>query len=270
MTVRQATAEISNLGYFSAAKWAMAHILGTDAGSLVVAMDREMSKEETAEYEKLLSRLKRDEPMQYVLGSWQFIDLDIKTDRRALIPRPETEMLAMMAAEVAKDFASPIVYDLGCGTGCIGLYVKSRVPEAKVYLCDISDDALSLAKENAETLKLDCTTVKFDMLCGSVLSCDILLSNPPYIPSKDISGLDANVKDYEPISALNGGDDGLVFYRALAKIADGALSKNGVGMFEIGINQSEDVRGIFSKYFNKVEVIKDYNGIDRIIKIKRG
>ncbi len=270
MTVRQAIAQIADLGYFSAAKWAVSHILGTDTSQLFLSMDKELSAEESTKYDKLLSRLKNGEPMQYVMGKWQFIDLDIITDKRALIPRPETELLAMKAAEYAKEFDKPKVYDLGCGTGCIGLYVKKETPGAEVTLCDISDEALSLAKENSVALGLDCRFKKFDMLKDDIDSRDMILSNPPYILTEDIAELEVNVKDYEPLLALDGGKDGLDFYRALARISNTALSQYGVGIFEIGIGQREDVCEIFAKYFEKIEVLKDFSNIDRIIIVKRG
>ena len=270
MTIRHAIKEISELGYFSAAKWAVAHVLNLNSADFVLSLDREISREDEAEIRAILVRLKRNEPMQYVLSRWQFIDIELKTDRRALIPRPETELLALEALECAGKFKNPKIIDMGCGTGCIGLFIKSRLPESKICLCDISDDALSLARENAEALGLDCSISKCDMLTAEKLPCDIMVSNPPYIKTGDIAALDANVKDYEPVSALDGGADGLDFYRALARLADASLSPEGTLLLEIGIGQSGDIKKILEEYFNDIKVIKDLSGIDRVVTARRG
>ena len=270
MTIRQAIEKITMLGYHSAAKWAVAHALGIDGVDFILSLDKELCEGDEQKVNNIIKRLRANEPMQYVLGKWQFIDIELITDKRALIPRPETELLAMEALQYAKDHGIKKIADIGCGTGCIGLFLKSRIKDAEVTLVDISDDALSLARENAKMLNLECEFLKADMLETDNIPCGLIVSNPPYIKSADINMLDANVKDYEPHTALDGGEDGLIYYRALAKLADASLDANGAVMAEVGIGQSADVEKLFKNYFDETKIIKDLNGIERIVMAKRG
>ena len=270
MTIRQATEKIASLGYYSAAKWATAHALGLDNTDFILSLDREISSGDSLKIEEIICRLKNHEPMQYVLGRWQFIDIEVKTDARALIPRPETELLALKAVEYAKANGARRIADIGCGTGCIGLYIKHCLPETDVTLCDISSEAISLAGENAEALGLECNFIKKDMRKLEKLPCDIMVSNPPYIKTDDIKTLEPNVRDYEPHMALDGGTDGLDCYRALARLAEASLGEGGAVLAEVGIGQSNEVPDIFSAYFKSITLVKDFSGIDRIVIAERG
>jgi release factor glutamine methyltransferase len=270
MTIRRAIEKITSLGYYSAAKWAVSQITGINHSKLLLHLDDELSDHNEKAIQDVIARLEKNEPMQYVLGRWQFIDIEIKTDKRALIPRPETELLAEHAVKKAKEVNARSIADIGSGTGCIGLYIKSKIPGVKVSLYDISQDALDLAKENADSLNLECSFMRADMRDIDYLQCDLIVSNPPYIKTCDISGLDANVRDYEPHLALDGGEDGLDYYRALAKLADASFLDKGAILLEIGAEQCKDVKDIFSKYFAKISVIKDFGGIERIVIAERG
>ncbi len=258
MKIRRAIEKIADLGYHTASKWAISHIVGLNHSELFLHLDDEMSDKDAKALDDIVARLENNEPMQYVLGKWQFIDIEIKTDKRALIPRPETELLAHEALKQTQKIGAKSIADVGCGTGCIGLYIKSRMPDAKVTLYDISQDALELARENADSLALHCDFCKADMREMEALDCEIIVSNPPYIKKADIAGLDLNVRDYEPHLALDGGEDGLDYYKALAGIADASFKDVGCILVEIGAKQCEDVIRIFSEYFTKVSVIKDF------------
>lgn len=269
MTNRQAIELLSPLATKQGANWAMQGILGVSSLELMMTMDNKLDFSHEVKVLDTNRRLKENEPLQYILGTWQFIDINVKTDKRALIPRPETEYLAQKALEVMGEFDAPKVLDIGCGTGCIGLYLKSKAPNIDLQLVDISSDALALAKENARVLDLSCKFTLADMRELDDLPCDVIVSNPPYIKSSDVLELDSNVRDYEPYLALDGGDDGLDYYRALCEFANRSLIENGVILVEIGVTQAHDVAVIFTDHFRNIHIIKDFNGIERIVIARR-
>ena len=179
-------------------------ILNSTYSKLLLSDNINLTTEQESALEDYILRLKNHEPIQYIIGSWDFIDINIKVDKRALIPRPETEILSQEGVNLAKKFKSPKVLDIGCGTGCIGLYIKHMLPNADVTLCDISLDAISLAKENAALLNLDVNFLHKDIKDVEGIY-DVIVSNPPYITGEDMNALDKSVLDYEPHNALYGG-----------------------------------------------------------------
>ncbi len=203
-------------------------------------------------------------PLQYIVGNTDFYGLEINCDNRALIPRPETEELVYHALSFIKK--EHCVLDLCCGTGAIALKIK-QATDCTVYASDISEQALELAKENAKKLNLDINTIFSDMFANISGKFDCILSNPPYIPSEDVKGLDKEVS-FEPINALDGGKDGLDFYKIISGQAKNYLNDNGRIYLEFGINQAYDIKKIFSDY-SEVEIKKDINGIERIAIIKK-
>lgn len=226
----------------------------------------------TEEQEKLvnevISRRVNGEPLQYILGKWDFYDLTFMVGKGVLIPRPETEMLVDFALEKLKDIENPIVYDLCAGTGCIGLTVAFHRRDATVYLLEKEDEAFAYLKKNKELLKLDNAVLihgdLFDFDFSSIPNCDLLLSNPPYINSDEINTLQNEVLQ-EPITALDGGADGLDFYRCIAQRCVGKVKKNGFCAFECGEEQSEDIIKNFNKKIAEKQVLFDFNNIDRIV-----
>lgn len=269
MTIRQAINSLDGVCLKQHAQWAVGHVLGLDYTQLILKQDEDISKDDETKLDKIKERLENNEPIQYIIGTLQFVDLTIKTDKRALIPRQETELLAIQALECANIFEAPKILDIGCGTGCIGLFLKSRLPKADVEMMDLSDDALGLTGENMNALGLSCTLTKSDMLALETLSCDIIVSNPPYIRTDEIKDMDANVKDYEPYTALNGGYDGLIFYRALSEFANNSLSEDGAILVETGYNLHEAVADIFRPYFKNITILKDFMDIYRVVIAKR-
>lgn len=216
-----------------------------------------------------LVRVAAGEPIQYVLGQWDFRKLTLKVDRRALIPRPETEELVerVLRSPQARAGHRPLVVDIGTGTGCIILSLAREMANGVFVGLDVSPEALALARENAELTGLAGRVLfaESDGCCefdpGSV---DILVSNPPYIPSAIVDQLDPRIANYEPRVALDGGTDGLAFYRSFLLDAIMILKPGGAVFFEIGDDQGRAVRDMMEDYgLTDIEIAKDDAGHDR-------
>ena len=216
-----------------------------------------------------LQRVAKGEPVQYVLGQWDFRKLTLKVDRRALIPRPETEQLVdlVLASGPFQKTARPLVVDVGTGSGCIILSLAQEAPDGVYVGLDISTDALALARENAAFAGLSERVLFAESDgCGEFdpASVDVLVSNPPYIPSRVVDGLDRHIRDHEPRLALDGGPDGLAVYRALLLDAVMVLKLDGGVFFEIGDDQGPALRDMLEEFgFADVMIHKDYAGKDR-------
>ncbi len=217
------------------------------------------------QYDDIIEMVKKratGKPLWHIIGKCDFYGFDLICDERGLIPRPETEQLCQKAIILSQGKESCL--DMCTGSGAIGI-VMAKKTNMKVTAVDLMDNAISLATENAERVGADIEIIKsnmFENLEGRKF--DMILSNPPYIKRKEIETLEKEVKDYEPISALDGGEDGLDFYRILSKNAKNFLNPNGVIIMEIGYDQGEDVARLFEGYEN-VEVQKDFQGKNRII-----
>ena len=217
-----------------------------------------------------IARLAKGEPIQYVLGEWDFRSLTLKCDRRALVPRPETEELVTRVHKFAKTYAvpRPLVVDVGTGSGCIILSLAKEMEDGVFLGIDISADAVSLAQENAARCGL-ADRVKFAVADGldefdEPGMVDILVSNPPYIPSSECVTLDPRIRDWEPMNALDGGTAGLDFYERLMGDALNVLKPGGGAFFEIGDGQGEALRKLFfDAGFEDIRIEKDYAGHDR-------
>ena len=206
-------------------------------------------------------------PLWYIIGDTDFYGYTIKVDERVLIPRPETEELVAFAAENIK--SDDKVLDLCTGSGAIAIALKLKTG-ATVTASDVSDGALELAAENAAQNKADVTFVKSDMFEDITDSFDIIVSNPPYIPTRDIDGLEESVKDYEPKLALDGGADGLDYYKIIAVDGINHLNAGGKLFLEVGIGQANAVKELLEQAgFINVEIRKDISGIERMIKAEK-
>ena len=212
--------------------------------------------------EQRLSRI----PLQYLLGEAPFYGRMFRVDSRVLIPRPEIELLCEWALELLKDRSSPRILDLCCGSGCIGISLKAELPSASVTLSDISPDALDLAAENASLLGADVALCRSDLLeAFSGTSFDLIISNPPYIPSADCDTLQEEVLR-EPRLALDGGKDGLSVYRRIVREAFPRLSPGGFLLMELGIGEDEAVSALLSDYgYESIQIREDLSGIRRMI-----
>ena len=243
--------------------WILCHITGKSRAELPLV--KNISKESAAEARRLAKERASGRPLQYVLGYTEFYGLKFKTDERALIPRFDTEILAEEAVFYAK---GKKCLDLCTGSGALGITLALNGAES-VVLSDVSDDALNLAMENATSLGANVIAVKSDMFANIQGEFDLIVSNPPYIPTLDLSGLSVEVKR-EPVLALDGGTDGLDYYRIIAQNAGKYLTEGGILALEIGINQSADVVSLITdNNFEIIKVKKDYSDIDRVIVAKK-
>jgi len=220
--------------------------------------------------EDMVARRLGGEPVAYIVGEWEFYGLPIIVNKSVLIPRVDTELLADAVIAIAKNKRSRIL-DLCAGSGCIGLAIAANAPNCRVLLVDNSHEALKLSRANIlkNRLTRNVTAIEADALKEPpelLGRFDVIVSNPPYIPTGDIERLDSSVRDYEPAHALDGGIDGLDFYRAIASKWKSRLADGGYLAFECGINQAEFLRGIMEgNGFVDVRTLKDTLDIDRIV-----
>ena len=220
-----------------------------------------------AELNGCLERRIAGEPVQYILQRADFMGLKFYVDQRVLIPRQDTETLVENAIVELQGRKDPKVLDLCCGSGCIGLSIKTLVPHAKVTLADISGDALDVAKKNAKALDAEVVFKHGDLFRAvSKEKYDLIASNPPYIPAADMAVLQKEVR-FEPELALYGGEDGLDIYRRIAAEASAHLNSGGALLMEVGEGEAKDVLALVQENMDCEEsgIIRDLNGIERIV-----
>lgn len=211
----------------------------------------------------LLWRVKSGEPLQYVIGKWDFYESEFYVGEGVLIPRPETEELVELALRHIKSLSEPVVVDLCAGSGCIGISIAKACPNSTVYMIEKSQDALFYLMKNAENVE----NVK--VVCGDINndydlpSADVVIANPPYIRTQELDTLQSEVQR-EPRLALDGGADGLDFYRIINQRWCTRLKKNGTLFLEIGNEQGEDIKSVLTN-FDNINVIKDIYGNDRMV-----
>ncbi len=240
------------------------HVMNTERGDLFAHPDRILSDDEEKTYFGLIERRNTGEPVQYITGKTYLYGLEFFCDRSVLIPRFDTEVLVEETIKKAPKDSE--LLDLCTGSGCIALCVKHEREDIAVSASDISKDALNVAKKNSENLGLKINLIHSDLFSNIDDRFDIIVSNPPYIPTNVIRGLDEKVKDFEPEGALDGGEDGLDFYRIIAKEAVRFLKGESLLIMEIGYDQGESVSGILSENgYKDIKVIKDLNGLDRVV-----
>jgi release factor glutamine methyltransferase len=246
----------------------------------------EIGKGLSARIRRLARRRASGEPVQYIIGQVDFLGLRINVGKGVLIPRPETELLAGEAIRQVRGLDAGVIrhdensrlsssqsllkiFDLCTGSGCIALVLARQFPAAQVYAADVSRRALKYAKKNAKLNDVNNVTFLEGSLFGPVknLLFDLIVSNPPYIRTGDIAGLQREIRQWEPIDALDGGPEGLDFYAQIFSGARGHLKENGVLIVEIGFGQAEDVAKMARQSgFSLIEITKDYAGIERILK----
>lgn len=224
-----------------------------------------------SQYHQLLERRIAGEPAAYLIGEWSFCDLTLEVNPSVLIPRIDTEVIAERVVDVGRSMPpSCRVLDLCTGSGCIGLAVAAHVDESRVVLADWSEEALAVAHSNARRNHLNnavCVRVNALEEPPEMLgSFDIIVSNPPYIPTDDIAGLDCSVRDYEPHMALDGGTDGLDFYRNIISRWKSLLRPGGMMIFEVGYNQADAVEQLMVEQgFQNIDTIADTQNIWRSV-----
>jgi release factor glutamine methyltransferase len=241
--------------------------LGIKKSELILYQSKIIEDKNLKRYQDLVKRRLKHEPTAYIIGTQPFLGLDIIVNRSVLIPRPETELLAEQALKVASSQLPVAIADIGTGSGCIAVTLAKRLPLAEVYGIDTSNDALKVAKKNAETHKVEgrCQFVKGNLLEPLKEKVDLIVANPPYIPSGEISKLQPEVRDWEPRQALDGGKDGLDYIRKLLRESPKYLKPNGRLVMEFGFGQAAEIEKLAAANFAKSEIINDYAGIPRLL-----
>ena len=253
------------------------HVSGKNPDLFLADRDLYATEEVCRAVDAGLRRLKQGEPLAYVLGEWDFYGLNLTVSPDVLIPRDDTCAVTSLAIQQALFLnQDPRVLDLCCGSGCIGLAVASRVKDARVTLADLSPEALTVAKRNMMQTKLSarvrCVQVNALEPAPAFLGkFDLIVSNPPYITAEEMETLPISVRNYEPHMALYGGEDGLDFYRSIAKNFSRALKPGGFLCFEFGMGQGDAVcRILEDNDYAVLERVRDYNDRERAVLAQYG
>ncbi|HEY3762141.1 MAG TPA: peptide chain release factor N(5)-glutamine methyltransferase [Verrucomicrobiae bacterium] len=250
----------------------LAHLLKMPRMNLYLNFERALTTAETDALRESIVRRSKREPLQHIIGSTSFCGFEITVNRSALVPRPETELLAEQGWQFLSTLNLPTALDFGTGTGCIAIALAAKCPAAKITALDVSGEALSLAKENATRNNV---ADRIEFVLGNGFAAlkekqfDLFISNPPYIATAEIETLQPEVRDFDPRTALDGGADGLDFYRMFATKAKAFLKPAGKIMLEFGDGQADAIRKIFEDEKWIVEEIKpDYSQRPRILVAK--
>ena len=253
------------------------HVSGKNPDLFLADRDLYATEEVCRAVDAGLRRLKQGEPLAYVLGEWDFYGLNLTVSPDVLIPRDDTCAVTSLAIQQALFLnQDPRVLDLCCGSGCIGLAIASRVKDARVTLADLSPEALTVAKRNMIQTKLSarvrCVQVNALEPAPAFLGkFDLIVSNPPYITAEEMEALPISVRNYEPHMALYGGEDGLDFYRSIAKNFSRALKPGGFLCFEFGMGQGDAVcRILEDNDYAVLERVRDYNDRERAVLAQYG
>ncbi len=244
-----------------------------DVDSLYIRLNlnKEVTQDEFNLFNKLIEDRLKGRPIAYIVGNREFMGLDFYVQEGVLIPRPDTEALVEEVIEICDGKEGLNVLDIGTGSGAITVSLAKYLKNPKVKSFDISEIALEIGKKNAINNNVD---DKIDFIKSDLFSAikdmdiqfDVIVSNPPYIPKKDIETLHTQVKDYEPYNALEGGEDGLDFYRDITKQSIDYLKQNGVLAYEVGHDQAQDVAKIMQDNgYTNIYTKKDLQGIDRVV-----
>jgi len=274
--------------YFEAVKWASralqsagvpdpgtdAHLLmeyasGKDRAHLLILGREKMPEREEAGYREAIRKRMSRIPLQQIAGKAYFMGLEFHVSGDVLIPRQDTEILAEAAIDIIGKFHEDrkvSVLDLCTGSGCLAVSIAHYCGETEVTAADISPEALKIAKDNAEENRTSVRFIESDLFDRIPERYDLIVSNPPYIRSEEIPELMEEVKNHEPHLALDGGPDGLYFYRKVTDEAPAHLREGGSLLYEIGKDQGEDVRKILQECgFREIRVLKDFAGLDRVV-----
>ncbi|KAF0123641.1 MAG: release factor glutamine methyltransferase [bacterium] len=258
----------------------LAHSLRTNRLRLYLNYDKPILKGELREYKKLIKRRIRREPLQYITGYQEFWSLNLKVTKGVLIPRPETEILVEEALKTFpqnESFDKTInILELGTGSGAVAIALAKELQRGSIVATDISDIAIKTARENAKVhgLEEQITFLKgslFEPVRERIGTFNLVISNPPYIPIEDFRDIQPEVRDFEPRISLNGGKEGLKFYRQIFSQIGRYLAKDGWVILELGKGQAEKVTRLIelTGEFNPTSIIKDFSGIERVVKAQK-
>lgn len=276
--LRKSTAFFEEKGIGEAklsAEHLLAHVLKQKRLQMYLRFDQPVQEEELAEYRALVRRRLAHEPVQYIVGTTEFYGLEFAVSPAVLIPRPETEHLIDAVLDLQKsELLRPDlrILDIGTGSGAIAITLASQLKDARVTATDVSPEALAIARINAdahglsERLRLQTHDIFDGAIEGESAPFDVIVSNPPYIPQDEVTDLQPEIREHEPLIATTDGDDGLRFYRRIAERAQDLLAPGGLLAVEIGQGQASAVTGIFaSAGLRDISAREDYSGIERII-----
>ena len=248
-------------------------VLNRDRAFLIANDDRNLSDEEIERFFELIERRASGEPIQYITGRQEFFGLGFEVNENVLIPRPETEILVEAAIEILREKENPYFCDVGTGSGCIPISILANLENAKAVAVDISSGALAVARKNAEKHRVAERIEFYESDVFAVFQnpkFDLIVSNPPYIPNKDLPDLPREVREHEPHAALFGGAVGTEIVERLLTDAPKFLTENSYLMFEIGFAQDEAVRAtVDPNVWQLREILPDLQGIPRIVVLQR-
>lgn len=246
------------------ARLLLEYVCGTDRNTLLAHGDREIPEEEGRRYEECVARREKRVPLQHITGEQEFMGLTFLVNENVLIPRQDTEILV---EEVLKDLHDGMsILDMCTGSGCILLSLLQYSNDCQGTGTDISKNALEVARENGRRLGKTPTFLESDLFEAVEGRYDVIVSNPPYIPTGEIPTLMREVREYEPEEALDGKEDGLYFYREIVRQAGGYLNRGGRLFFEIGCGQAAQVAALLENAgYKEIEVVKDFAGLDRVV-----
>lgn len=265
--VRETAKSLSDNARFEAELIVMSAV-GINRTQLVLDSGRDVTEEQREKVSEMVKRRQSGEPLQYILGECEFMSLDFYVESGVLIPRSDTETLVEAVIEKTDENKNMKILDICTGSGCIGISTAHFRSSAYVDLIDISDKAIEIAKKNIvrNNVQSRVKVQKMDILNEYPSEkYDIVVSNPPYIETEVIDTLQTEVKNHEPRLALDGGEDGLIFYRRITGIAPEILKKGGMLAFEIGYNQGKAVSALMGKNFCDVRIIQDFSKNDRVV-----
>lgn len=249
------------------------YVSGMDKLHILLNKEQEVDAETERHFRELIDIRSTRKPLQYITGVQNFMGMDFSVSENVLIPRQDTEILAEQVLSVLHLIGKnriPSLLDLCCGSGCVGLAVRAIWKHVNVTLSDISEDAVALAKKNANQLHVDCDIIKGDLFENITERYDMIVSNPPYIESQTIEELMPEVRDFEPRLALDGASDGLAYYRRIVRESENYIKNEGYLFFEIGNHQAYDVQQLLvDAQYEDIHVVKDFSGNDRVIYGKR-
>lgn len=289
-----AVSEFANAGNEDArfdASTLIQFVFDLDKGELLMCADQTPHEPDVATFKKLVAKRVSGVPIQYIIGEWDFFDYSFYVGEGVLIPRPETEILVSEAINhleksclgsseqsTEKPTGKPVVFDLCAGSGCVGISIAKQVPNADVYAFEKSPETSKYLLKNIARNSVDNVTyIHSDVITGEMFDAfqseppefaDVIVSNPPYIRSEEIAKLQREVLK-EPVMALDGGDDGLIFYRAIAERFISRLKSGGLLLVECGEDQADDIEQIFSICGVKTFKICDFAGIYRVVGAKK-
>ena len=253
-------------------EWMLCDLLKIDRSDIYLKINSKISKKNFSKLKEWINQRLKNKPLQYITGKTEFYGHQISVSPDVLIPRPETERLVDIAIDTIKNLSKPKILEVGTGSGCISIALGSAKKDANILSLDVSDSALEIAKIN--TKKNNISNIKFlklDFLESIPKGqYDLIVSNPPYISKNEMKEIMLDVKEFEPKIALTDNNDGLEFYRRFSNKAKKMINKKGSLILEVGIGSHPiRVREIFhSSGFNKIDLISDYNGDPRVIKIE--